>query len=80
MPPGLGRLPAEYELTLFRVMQELLMNLGCHAGIGKAQVRVFRDAFEVGLEVKAEGWPAGEQGAEIGFSAMRERRRNPAVS
>jgi signal transduction histidine kinase len=42
----------------------------------KARVRVFRDAFEVGLEVIAQGWPAGEPGAEIGIAAMRERVRS----
>jgi PAS domain S-box-containing protein len=77
----LGRLPAEYELTLFRVMQEALMNLRCQPGRGKtsvtkARVRVYRDAFQVGLEVTGEGWPVGEQAAEIGIAAMRERVRS----
>jgi PAS domain S-box-containing protein len=81
IPRDLGRLPAEFELTLFRVMQEALMNLRCHYGPGKASVpkatvRVFRDASEVGLEVIAEGWPTGEQAAEIGIAAMRERVRS----
>jgi PAS domain S-box-containing protein len=102
IPHNLGRLPPEFELTLFRVMQESLMDLRCHsgpekvrvteagvsktgvteagvtkaeAGVTKATVRVFRDACEVGLEVIAEGWPAGEPAAEIGMAAMRERVR-----
>jgi len=76
IPSGLGRLPADIELTLFRVMQESLMNLGCHSAIGKAGVRVFGDAFEAGLEVTAKGWPAGEPAAEIGIAAIRERVRS----
>jgi signal transduction histidine kinase len=75
IPRGLGRLPAEYELTLFRVMQEALMNLRGHPGIADASVRVFRDASEVGVEVIAKGWPAGEPAAEIGMAAIRERVR-----
>jgi len=76
IPSGLGRLPTDIELTLFRVMQESLMNLGCHSAIGKAGVRVFGDAFEAGLEVTAKGWPAGEPAAEIGIAAIRERVRS----
>jgi PAS domain S-box-containing protein len=76
IPRDLGRLPAEFELTLFRVMQEELMNLRCHSGIGKARMRVFRDEFQVGLEVIAKGWPAGEQAGGIGVAAIRERVRN----
>jgi PAS domain S-box-containing protein len=71
----LGRLPAEFELTLFRVLQEALMNLRCHSGIGKASVCVFRDASEAGLEVIARGWPAEEQTDEPGIAAIRERVR-----
>ena len=69
IPPGLARLPADLELTLFRVMQELLINLRCHAGIGQARVRAIYDASNVGLEVVAEGWPTGEH------AAVRERVR-----
>jgi signal transduction histidine kinase len=81
IPHDLDRLPAEYELTLFRVMQEALMNLGCHSGPGKAsvpraRVRVFRDARQVALEVTGRGWPVGEPAAEIGIAAMRERIRS----
>jgi DNA-binding response OmpR family regulator len=76
IPNDLGRLPADFELTLFRVMQEALMNLRSQSGIERAAVRVFRDAFEAGLEVTAKGWPAAEQATEIGIAAMRERVRS----
>ena len=57
------------------------MNLRCQSGRGKtsvpkARVRVFLNASEAGLEVMAEGWPAGEPAAEIGIAAMRERVRS----
>jgi signal transduction histidine kinase len=73
IPSDMGRLPAEFELTLFRVLQEALIDLRCHSGTEKASVRLFRDAFHVGLEVIARGWPAQEQGAEIGMASIRER-------
>jgi signal transduction histidine kinase len=76
IPSDMGRLPAEIELTLFRVLQEALIDLRCHSGAGKASVRLFRDAFHVGLEVIARGWPAQEQGAEIGMASIRERIRS----
>jgi PAS domain S-box-containing protein len=75
IPPGLGRLPADLELTLFRVMQELLINLRCHAGIGKAKVRALCSSCQVRLEVVAEGWPAEKQAGELAFAAVRERVR-----
>jgi PAS domain S-box-containing protein len=77
-PPDLGRLPAEFELTLFRVLQESLMNLRGHSNSQEATVRVFRDAFQLGLEVLAEGWevcPTGAHAAEMGIAAIRERVR-----
>jgi signal transduction histidine kinase len=52
--PDFGRLPAELELVLFRIMQEALTNAR-HSGRKKAAVRVFRDEVEVGLEVADEG-------------------------
>jgi PAS domain S-box-containing protein len=85
IPRDWGRLPADFELTLFRVLQEVLMNLRCQsvpnkagmpkASLPRATVRVFRDAFAVGLEVIAKGWSAAGPAAEIGIAAMRERVR-----
>ena len=80
IPPGFGRLPAELELVLFRIMQEALANVR-HSGRKKASVRVFRDELEVGLEVSDQGeTPAGqvsEPGApSTDVTAMLERARN----
>ncbi|MBZ5726390.1 MAG: response regulator [Acidobacteriia bacterium] len=77
VPHDLGRLPAEFELTLFRVMQESLMNLHCHSGSKEARVRAFRDAREVGVEVSAKSgtFPGEEQAAEMEIAGMRERVR-----
>ncbi len=83
VPPDLGRLPAEFELALFRIMQEALTNVR-HSGSEKAKVRVFRDALEVGLEVSDEGGgmlplegPTPERSMQgAGVAEMRERAKN----
>jgi PAS domain S-box-containing protein len=83
VPADFGRLPAESELALFRIMQEALANVR-HSGSKKARVRVFRDALEVGLEVSDEGGgmlPPEGQTPEysmhgIGIEGMRERAKN----
>jgi signal transduction histidine kinase len=80
IPPGFGRLPAELELVLFRIMQEALANVR-HSGRKKAAVRVFRDELEVSLEVSDQGeTPAGQVpepgAAATDVSAMLERARN----
>lgn len=81
LPHGLGELPVEHELALFRVMEEALTNVRRHSGSAKATVRIFHDASEIGLEVIDEGHgmlpsEASEtttQGA--GIPTMRERAR-----
>jgi PAS domain S-box-containing protein len=79
IPPGFGRLPAELELVLFRIMQEALTNAR-HSGRKKATVRVFRDEGEVGLEVADEGEMLAGQVSEPGapepeVEAILERAR-----
>ena len=75
--PDVGRLPADVEVTLYRVMQEALTNVRLHAGSQTAVVRLFRDAGEVTLEVSDRGRGMDpDQGSKgIGLSAMRERMR-----
>jgi PAS domain S-box-containing protein len=79
--PGFGRLNAELELVLFRIMQEALSNVR-DSGRTKATVRVFRDAAEIGLEVRGKGYRRALEehtpdhsvpGASI--AGMRERAR-----
>ncbi len=53
--PGLGRLPRETELTIFRVVQESLTNVHRHSGSGTAQVVVLLQGGSVRLEVRDKG-------------------------
>jgi PAS domain S-box-containing protein len=53
--PDLGRLPQEQELTLFRVVQECLINIHRHSGSSTAKVRLSRTAEEITLEVEDSG-------------------------
>jgi PAS domain S-box-containing protein len=81
IPTGFGRLPAEFELGLFRIMEEALTRVH-RSGRKKATVRLFRDAMEVALEVTdkgemlpAEGNIPGHSVRELEIAAMRERAR-----
>jgi PAS domain S-box-containing protein len=49
------RLPPEFELCLFRVVQEGLMNILRHSGSTTARVRILQNAGVVVLEVSDEG-------------------------
>ena len=81
-----GRLPAETELALFRVLQESLVNIHRHSGSRKASIQLARTTDQIRLEVRdtgrgmkktddplAEGPPAG--GLGVGIPGMRERMR-----
>jgi PAS domain S-box-containing protein len=80
--PDLGRLPQEYELALFRVVQECLTNIHRHAGSATALVRLSRTAEEIRLEVEDSGKgidptttakiAAGES-VGVGMRGMQER-------
>jgi signal transduction histidine kinase len=76
-----GRLPAEFELGLFRIMEDALTRIH-RSGREKATVRVFRDAVEVVLEVTDKGEMLPREGnipehsvPELEVAAMRERAR-----
>jgi CheY-like chemotaxis protein len=55
LTPDLGKLPRDVELSLFRIVQECLINIHRHSGSPTARVRLFRTPGEVILEVKDEG-------------------------
>ena len=78
----LGRLPQDYELSLFRVAQECLTNIHRHSGSPTAMLKLLRTPHEITLEVIDEGRGIDEQkratidaGAAIGvgFRGMQER-------
>jgi PAS domain S-box-containing protein len=53
--PDFGRLPPEYELTLFRVVQECLTNVHRHSGSSTAAIKLSRTAQEIRLDVEDSG-------------------------
>jgi PAS domain S-box-containing protein len=80
---NLGRLPAELELILFRLVQECLTNVHRHSGSKSATINVAREGDSVSLEVQDQGHGIPpERLAEIqtyasgvGIQGMRERVR-----
>lgn len=84
IPPDFPRLPAEYELVLYRVMEHALANVLSHSGSQTTTVRVFCDASEVGIEVidAGNGMPLVQSVASrddvkgSGIHEMRERMRS----
>lgn len=83
--PELGRLPADVELTFFRVVQESLANIHRHAKSKNAVIRVARDRGQITLEIKDEGRgispglldriARGSAELGVGIAGMRERLR-----
>jgi len=79
-----GRLNSDLEVTIFRVVQECLTNVGRHSGSSEATVRLLRFSGEVRLEVqdRGKGIPVEKQstilsqGASgVGLRGVRERVR-----
>jgi signal transduction histidine kinase len=83
LDPDLGRLPKEYELALFRVVQESLGNIHRHSGSPTAAIRLERVSDEVRLEVQDAGRGIPEailrkirahmEDLGMGIAGMRER-------
>jgi PAS domain S-box-containing protein len=80
--PDFGRLPQEYELTLFRVVQECLTNVHRHSGSSTATVRLLVTAEEIRLDVEDNGKGIDQEmtakiasGASVGVGmrGMQER-------
>jgi PAS domain S-box-containing protein len=82
IPDGFGRLPQEHETTLFRILQECLVNIDRHANSRWARIHMTRQADSVSLEVEDRGQGMGgelrpgSQAAQepgVGIAGMRER-------
>jgi PAS domain S-box-containing protein len=84
IPEKLGRLPADMELVVFRIVQESLTNVHRHSGSKRASIRVAREVDKIIVEIQDQG--AGmtpeklaeirSQGSGVGISGMRERLRH----
>ncbi len=84
LPKNLERLPKEYELSLFRMVQECLTNIHRHSGSPTAQVRLAQLHGEISLEVCDQGRGMSREvqerffagsSAGVGLRGMRERIR-----
>jgi len=83
LPPSLERLPQDTETTLFRVVQEALLNIHRHAASPSAVIRLRADQHHLTLEVQDQGrgmpprvaasTPVGADAAGVGVPGMRER-------
>jgi PAS domain S-box-containing protein len=84
IPQTLGRLPAEMEIAIFRIVQECLTNIHRHSGSSTANIRVSQEGDRLTVQVrdKGKGIPlekqrdvieAGRGG--VGLGGMRERLR-----
>jgi len=84
--PDFGRLPAEVELALFRILQESLTNVHRHSGSSTATIRLSRGEGIAWLEIEdmGKGIPPTllEQSSEdwmgslgVGLRGMNERMR-----
>jgi PAS domain S-box-containing protein len=84
IPDDTQRLPQDYELTLFRIVQECLNNIHRHSGSSTALVKLAFTPTDIRLEVKDQGHginPAMQsrigsgEGIGVGLRGMRERIR-----
>jgi signal transduction histidine kinase/PAS domain-containing protein len=83
LPETMERMDRDYELSLFRIIQESLTNIHRHSGSKTASIRVVRDAGSITLEVQdtGKGMPAQRlseirtRRSGVGIRGMRERVR-----
>jgi len=85
LPPNLGRLAKDVEITLFRALQEALTNVHRHSASTKAEIHLTLHPEQVELQIRdyGKGIPsdtlvqlldgAGRTG--VGIAGMRERAR-----
>jgi len=80
--PDFGRLPAECEIAIFRIVQEALTNVHRHSGSKRATVRLTAEPANVRVEILDEGKGipiekrrnfAGGGAMGVGLRGMRER-------
>jgi two-component system, NarL family, sensor kinase len=81
IPDNLGRFGRDMELMMFRLVQECLTNIHRHSGSQTADITMWSNSREVGLDVRdqGKGIPAERlasiqaQGGGVGIRGMRER-------
>jgi PAS domain S-box-containing protein len=76
LEPGLGRLPAELETAMFRIVQECLTNIHRHSGSTSASIAIGRDTHNVTIEIRDRGKGMSMPvRAGVGIQGMGERVR-----
>ena len=77
LDPKVGRLPAEFETAIFRIVQECLTNIHRHSGSSSASIAITRDAHNIKLEIRdrGKGMSTPIPRAGVGIQGMRERVR-----
>jgi signal transduction histidine kinase len=81
LPEAIERLDRDYELSLFRIIQECLTNIHRHSGSQTAGIRIVRDDGALILTVRDEGRGMAPErlseiqsrGSGVGIRGMRER-------
>jgi signal transduction histidine kinase len=81
VPDDLGRFGRDMELTIFRLVQECLTNIHRHSGSKMADINVWADGEELGLDIRDQGKgipperlaSIQAQGGGVGIRGMRER-------
>jgi signal transduction histidine kinase len=66
-------LPADVDLSAFRIIQEAVTNVVRHSGTGHCQVTVDCRGEELGIEVSDDGRGGAIKGGGFGIDGMRER-------
>ena len=82
LPTTFGRLPADVELTIFRVVQECLTNIHRHSGSATASIRILLQGTALIAEIEDKGKGIAPEKlfessphAGVGLRGMRERLR-----
>jgi PAS domain S-box-containing protein len=72
--PDFDRLPMQLETTIFRIIQECLVNIHRHSGSKTAKISLSRidDELTVEVEDHGKGMPAQQKGG-VGLRGMKER-------
>ena len=80
LPDELKRLPQNYELALFRVIQESLINIHRHSGAKRVKIEITQDKDALTMQVKDNGKGLPTEGGDgrkptmgVGILGMKER-------
>ncbi len=76
IPENFGRLPADLELTIFRIVQEGLTNIHRHSGSKTATIRLSRNADSVLLKIEDHGKGISPEK----LAALRAQRTGATIS